>query len=386
MKLRTLPGIKTLRGERVVLRLDLNVPMKGSSIVEDYKIMSALPTLRHLQSLPIIIISHLGEPVAKSRNFFFDKRFSLSPVVKRLQKYCSGRVFLASGSWADIQKQAANLKPGEIMVLENVRFWLGEITNNLDFAKQLALLGTIYVNDAFAVCHRKHASVAGITKYVPSYAGPLLEKEISNLVKVSNRRLVVLVFGGAKVSDKLPLIKKFLPRAKAILVGGGIANAFLKVRGAGIGQSYYEAPSLSAARKLHSAKIMVPSDVVVQSGKKIRISNIDSVGKKEIIYDIGPETAKRYSKYLETAKTIIWNGPVGLFEKTEFRKGTNTIAKAIAQATKKGAFSVVGGGETVEAIRIMKFSQTVSWVSTGGGATLHFLSGQSLPGLQGLRK
>ena len=386
MKLRTLPALKTLRGERVVLRLDLNVPMKGSVIVDDFKIVSALPILRHLESLPVIIISHLGEPDTNGKSYFFDKHFSLSPVVKRLQKYCSGRVFLASGSWANMQKQADNLKTGEIMVIENVRFWSGEITNNLRFAKQLASLGTIYVNDAFAVCHRKHASVAGITKYLPSYAGPLLEKEIFNLVKVSNRRSVVLVFGGAKVSDKLPLIQKFLPRAKAILTGGGIANAFLKVRGVEIGQSYYEVASLSAARKLYSANIIVPSDVIVQSGKKTRIADINSVTKKEVIYDVGPETIKRYSEYLRTAKTIIWNGPVGLFEKFEFRKGTNTIAKSIAQATKNGAFSVVGGGETIEAIRIMKLSQAVSWMSTGGGATLYFLSGQTLPGLQGLKK
>lgn len=386
MRLRTLPLLSTLRGQRLLLRLDLNVPCKGLHVKDDYKIISALPTIKKLRSLPLIIMSHRGEPITNGKRYNFNNAYSLAPVVQRLKKYAGGRVFLATGSWTEIQKQAAALKPGEIMVLENLRFWSGEIKNNIAFARDLASLATVYVNDAFAVSHRRHASIVAITRFLPSYAGPLLEAEINHLSKVGKSRSMVVVFGGAKISDKLPLIKKFLPRAKAILVGGGIANALLKARGYEVGTSFYEIKSLAAAKRLLSPKIIIPEDVIVQRGRQVRTVLVKEVQKNEAIFDIGPRTSQLYSNYLRSAKTIVWNGPLGLFESPAFTEGTKVVAIAISQATKKGAFSIVGGGETVEAVRKIKLTHPLSWISTGGGATLHFLSGKTLPGLNVLRR
>lgn len=386
MRLRKLPSPRELRGQRILLRLDLNVPFKGMSIQDDYKIISALPTIQKLRSQPLIIISHRGEPTTTGDKFSFNKKYSLTPVVRRLKKYVDGRVFLATGSWTDIQRQAAALKPGEIMVLENIRFWPGEILNNSAFARNLASLATVYVNDAFAVSHRNHASVVGVTRFLPSYAGPLLEAEVNNLSKIEKRRSLVVIFGGAKISDKLPLIKKFLPTAKAILVGGGIANALLKARGYEVGTSFYETQSLVAAKRLGSSKIILPEDVIVQDGRQIRTLAINKVAKKDAIYDIGPATSRLYSDIIRKAKTIIWNGPLGLIEKPAFRQGTKALARAISAATKNGAFSIIGGGETVEAVRQIQLTHPVSWISTGGGATLHFLSGETMPGLKVLKR
>jgi phosphoglycerate kinase len=242
----------------------------------------------------------------------------------------------------------------------------------------------MYINDAFSVSHRSHASVSAITKYIPSYAGPLLQQEIKNLNKVSHESSLVVILGGVKISSKLPLIKKLLPRASAIIMGGGLANTLLKVRGKNIGASLYDANSLTAAKRLTSKKIMLPIDVVVQNGKKITIKSISQVQTKEKILDLGPMTLLKYDAVIAKAKNIIWNGPIGLFENKNFQKGTKQIIQSIQKAHRKKSFSLAGGGETVEAIRRLKAEDSFSWVSTGGGASLTFLSGEPMPGLKNL--
>lgn len=384
MKMRSMPSLRHLKGKRILLRLDLNVPVSGSKITDDFKIISAIPTIRQLRSCPLIIISHRGEPKTKAGKYTYQTSYSLQLIVKKLQKYIGGNIFISKGSWSLLKKQAQELKPGDIMVVENLRFWPGEVQNDKNFAKELAALADIYINDAFAVSHRAHASVAAITKYIPSYAGPLLRQEIVNLTKVTKQRSLVVILGGAKISSKLPLIQKLLPRSSAIIMGGGLANTILKVRGYSIGASLYDVKSLVAAKRLTSEKIILPIDVVVQSGKKIFTKSITQVGTKEKIFDIGPETVSHFSSIISKAKTIIWNGPLGLFENKKFQNGTKQIIISIQKTQKKNIFTLAGGGETVEAIRYLKAQSSFTWVSTGGGASLAFLSGEMMPGLQGL--
>lgn len=386
MRIRSLPSKQLLRGQRALLRLDLNVPVSGLKITDDFKIISALPTIRQLRSIPLIIITHRGEPVTKRNSYTYQPSFSLQPVADRLKKYLGGNIFIANGSWSDIKKQAEKLVPGDVMLLENIRFWPGEIKNEKTFARQLASLATIYINDAFAVSHRKHASVSAIASLLPSYAGPLLMQEVKNLSKVSQQRSLVVILGGAKISSKLPLIKKLLPRASSIIMGGGLANTLLKVKGYAIGASLCDTESLGAARRLVSKKIILPVDVVVQSRNKIITKSVTEVNAKEKIFDIGAETSNVYDSLISNARAIIWNGPMGLFEDKNFQQGTKHIITSIKRAYKKGAFVVAGGGETVEAIRQVKAENSFSWVSTGGGASLSFLSGEPMPGLQNLFK
>jgi len=384
MKIRSIPSAKSLKGKRVLLRLDLNVPVVGSKITDDFKIISALPTILQLRSRPLIIISHRGEPTTKAGKYTYNSSYSLRPVALKLKKYLGGKVFMAKGSWTDLKKQSVSLQSGDIMIVENLRFWPGEVSNDTTFAQNLASLADVYINDAFAVSHRSHASVLAITKYMPSYAGPLLQQEIKNLNKVSHERSLVVILGGAKISSKLPLIKKLLPRASAIIMGGGLANTLLKVRGNSIGTSLYEAKSMPAAKRLTSNKILLPVDVVVQSGKKIMIRSISEVQTKEKILDIGPETLSAYDAVISQAKNIIWNGPMGFFENKNFQNGTKQIINSIQKARREKSFSLAGGGETVEAIRALKAERSFNWVSTGGGASLTFLSGEPMPGLKGL--
>ena len=384
MKIRSVPSLKLLKAKRILLRLDLNVPISGSKIIDDFKIISVLPTIRQFRSQPLIIISHRGEPTTKGGEYTYQAQYSLQPVVKKLQTYIGGNIFIGKGSWADLKKQSSLLQPGDIMFLENLRFWPGEVKNEKSFAKLLAGLADIYINDAFAVSHRAHASVAAITKYMPSYGRPLLKQEILNLTKVIKQRSLVVILGGAKISSKLPLIKKFLPRSSAIIMGGGLANTLLKVRGYSIGASLFDTQSLAAAKRLTSKKIILPIDVVVQSGKKIISKSISDVQVKEKIFDIGPQTLSMYASIIAEAKNIIWNGPMGLFENKKFQTGTKQVVALIQRAHKKHIFTLAGGGETVEAIRYLKAQSSFSWVSTGGGASLTFLSGETMPGLQGL--
>lgn len=386
MKLRSWTSHSFVDHEPCLLRLDLNVPLSSGRILDDYKLKAGLKTIRQLPQQPLVIITHLGEPALKGKRYSFDKRYSTRPLVLYLQKKLRRRVFLAAGSLSALAKQARLLKKNEIMVLENIRFWPGEVKNDNVFAKQLAQLGSVYINDAFPVCHRAHASVQAITRYLPSYAGPQLCEEVRNLDTLLHRQKLVLILGGAKISTKLPLINNLLPRCQAVLIGGAMANTFLRARGHDIGSSLWESKELGVARRLTNRKIIIPSDVVVQRGSHFQIRLVSEINPTDKIVDIGPETSARYLSVIKKSRTLMWNGPLGVTEETKARAGTRTIIKALRYATQHGAFSVAGGGETIAALELLGTKKAVSWASTGGGASLVFLSGERLPGLTSLEK
>jgi phosphoglycerate kinase len=289
----------------------------------------------------------------------------------------------------ELKAKLATLKEGQVVLLENLRFYPGETANQAGFAKAMSVLGDVYVNNAFAVSHREHASVAAIKNYLPSYAGTLIEAEILALAKVLlPTKPFVAVLGGAKIDTKVKLLNKLKQKADFILVGGAIANCFMAARGLAIGKSLATPEQIALAKKIDSRKIILPVDVVVSDKKytKIGLKSATKVAAKDYIYDIGPETMKLYAKFLRSAKTVFWNGPMGLLEQPQLRQGTLFIGRAIAQHTKGKAYGIVGGGETIEALHMTQMLEYVDWVSTGGGASLTYLSGESLPGLKGIVK
>lgn len=344
---------KLCAGKKVILRLDLNVPLAGRRISNDYKLRLALPTITFLLRLKcsLIIITHLGEPPARITKKDYYK-YSVRPIAVWLEKHLGQPVSLLGTAWSEISKQSSKLRSGEIALFENIRLFPGEIKNDISLARRLASLGEIYINDAFAVCHRNHASVSAITGYLPSYAGPQLMKEIANLEKArTGKSPFVLIMGGAKIATKIPLLKKLGPKASSVLVGGAIANSLV--------QSSLTLPKMN---------IIYPLDFALFKGQPL---------------DIGPKTIQLFSRYIAKARTIVWNGPLGMFEKKGFDKGTKKIATAVSKATSSRTFTLIGGGETVEALG----SKTkFSWISTGGGASLAYLSGLAMPGLIALMR
>lgn len=378
MKIKAISGNEhSIRGKKVILRLDLNVSFKGRKIANDFKLQSSLPTVKRLLSLgcAVIILTHIGEPKAGQKPL---GQWSVKPLAFWFEKKLKKQVPVVFGNWGAISKQVKKLAGGQLLMLENIRCFRGETENSLALAKRLAALGEVYINDAFAVSHRAHASVNAIQKYVPSFAGPLLESEIKNLEQARKARSpFVLILGGAKITTKLPLLKNSAPKASAVLIGGGIANTFLASQGYDVGKSLCDYSALKLARRLLTNNMLLPIDVVVASRSQTLIKNSSEVKPGDTILDIGPKTVALFSKKIAAAKTIAWNGPLGMFEKKGFEIGTNKIAKAVSLATKKGAYTVVGGGETVTAAGANHFS----WVSTGGGAALAYLAGEKLPGL-----
>lgn len=359
---------RALRGKTVLLRVDFNVEILRRKIADDYRIRASLPTIRLLLSCGAkpILLSHLGRP--KSRN----AQYSLRPVAEHLSRLLGRRVILFQ-EWDDLAPFWRILPERTVGMLENLRFWPGEEKNDAGFARLLARLGDLYVNDAFAVSHRKNASVVAITKYLPAYAGLLLEREIEMLDKAltHHRRPFIAVFGGKKLSDKLPLIRRFQSVADAILTGGGVANTFLLAGGTDIGTSIVERAFLGEARRLlRRGIIKAPVDWKMAPAGRIR--------------DIGPKTQKWYAAEIARSRTIIWNGPMGMFEDPKFAKGSYAIARAIAK--NRRAFRVVGGGETVAVVRKLKLEKKISFISTGGGAMLEYLAGKKLPGIEALKR
>lgn len=379
-----MPAISKLKGKKILLRLDLNVPLAGAKIADDYKIKAALGTVSLFSKNPLIIITHLGEPSPRGE-YEYLKAYSLAPVARRLAQLSRRTVRLVSGTWTEITASAQAAQAGDIIMVENLRFWKGETSNALAFAKSLATLGDIYVNDAFAVSHRRHASVAALKRYLPAYAGPGLTREYRKLKAVAlGKRPVVVIMGGAKIASKLPLIKKFLPRAESILLGGALANDVLEARGFSIGDSFHDDSALEP-RVRSSAKIIIPSDLVIKSkAKQPRVVGAGAVGPHDTIIDIGPETARAYAARIAAARTIVWNGPLGKFEDLAGREGTRAIVMALDRAAQRGACVAAGGGETVEAIGLFKRRSSIEWELAGGGASLAFLAGDTMPGLEGL--
>lgn len=385
--------IKNLSGEKVFLRVDFNVPFEKNKIKDDYKITAALPTIRFLlrYKCKIILASHLGDPGGKK-----EKNLSLKPVVNYLGKILGRKIeFVANYPGASAEKTIAKMKEGGIVMLENLRFHKGEEADDKNFARSLSELADIYINNAFAVCHRAHASVSAIKRYLPAYAGLLLEEEVNNLNKVLHpAKPLVVIIGGAKIATKTPLVKNFIKKARHILIGGAIANDFLKSLGFGVGKSLVSKDKelLKAIKQLYqragNKKIILPLDVLVSAkpGGQPELRGVSRVGKNEIILDIGPKTVSFYAHFIKQANTLVWSGPMGMFEKESFKHGTLMIARLIASRSTGRAFGAVGGGETIEALKQTKMFHHVDWVSTGGGAMLDYLSGRKLPGLKNIVK
>ncbi len=331
----------------------------------------------------IIIISHLGRPDKGNL-----QKYSLRPIACKLEVLLGLKVRMAKDCLGkEVMNEIDKLKEGEILMLENLRWHEEEEKNNDFFASRLASLADFYVNDAFGVSHRSHASVDKIKKHISSYAGLLLAKEVKNLNKVFHgEKPMTLIMGGAKLSTKIPLIRKLEPYADKILIGGAIANNFLKNRGFNVGRSLINEESLDFAEKFKTSKIILPVDVIVGRDKKKgfrgEAKDINKVNNLDYILDIGPKTVGLFSNFINKSRTIVWNGPLGLFEDDDFKGGTMAIANSMAFRSRGSAFGVAGGGETVEALSQAKVEDQIDWISTGGGAMLAFLGGKKMPGLK----
>ena len=372
-----------LKNKRVLIREDLNVPLDDTgNISSDIRIKAALPTIKQAleKGAAVILMSHLGRP----EEGVFDSKFSLAPVATRLQELLHQDVKLVS-AW----QEGLEVKPGEVVLLENVRFNKGEQKNDVALAKQLASLGDVFVMDAFATAHRAQASTYGVAKYAPiACAGPLLQGELDALSKAieAPAKPFVAIVGGAKVSSKLPVLESLVDKVDQLIVGGGIANTFIAAAGYNVGKSLYEADLISTAKtlmataKANDAEIPLPIDVVTattfSADAVAETKLVAEVGDDDMILDIGPKTAALYAQLLQTAKTIVWNGPVGVFELAPFEGGTKALAESIAASS---AFTVAGGGDTLAAIDKYALSDKISYISTGGGAFLELLEGKALP-------
>ena len=381
-----------VKGKRVFGRVDYNVPMdKAGQITDDTRVRATLPTLQYLldHGASLILAAHLGRPKGGPA-----AEFSLRPVANHLSALLGREVqFAADCVGPAAESAAASLKPGEVLMLENLRFHPEEEKNVPSFAQGLAKLADIAVNDAFGVSHRAHASVEGITKFVPTVAGFLMEKELDFLGRaVTNpERPYAAIIGGAKVSDKIGVIANLLTKVDVLLIGGGMANTFFAAQGHAVGKSLVEPDKIPLAKDLieqaqkDGVKLLLPSDVIVAdkfaADAACRAVTVDAIGPEEMALDIGPTTSAAFAAALATAKTIVWNGPMGVFEMDAFAKGTEAVARAVAASH---AVSIVGGGDSVAALEKVGLANSITHISTGGGASLEFLEGKNLPGVAAL--
>ena len=392
MSFRTLRDAGDVRGKRVLLREDLNVPMKDGAVGDETRIVAALETLRWLgaRGAKTIILSHLGRPDGKP-----NPKYSLRPVAARLGERLGTPVAFVDDCVGAAAVAASHAVPdGGFVLFENVRFHAEEEANDPAFARELAKSGDLYVNDAFGTAHRAHASTVGVASDLPAYAGLLMEAELAarTILTVNPAKPFVCAIGGAKVADKVGVFENLLARVDAFVIGGGMANTFLAAQGIDVGTSLRD-PDLSATTaiiehaKAKGVALHLPTDAVVadafDADSSAQAVALKDVGQRMIL-DIGPETAKAYAAVLRAAKTIVFNGPMGVFEKAPYQNGTRTIGQAIAEATHHGATSVVGGGDAAAAAHELGFAAAMTHVSTGGGATLEFLEGKTLPGVAAL--
>jgi phosphoglycerate kinase len=377
-----------LKGKRVLMRADFNVPLEDGEITDDNRIRAALPTIEYIldEGAALVLMSHLGRPKGEVK-----PELSLKPVAARLGELLDQEVQMAPDCIGDeVKAMADSLKPGEVLLLENTRFHPGEKQNDSDYAAQLAKMGDLFVNDAFGTAHRAHASTVGVTNTLPAVSGFLIEKEIKFLGQATGNpeHPYVVILGGAKISDKIGVIENLLGKADSILIGGGMANTFFKAQGLEMGDSLVEDEVLDTAKSLMDEagdKLVLPVDAMVadafdnEANKKVVA--VDAVEPGWRILDIGPETIAEFKAILAAAQTIAWNGPMGVFEMPNFAEGTFAIAQALAELD---AVTVIGGGDSASAVRQAGVEDEVSHVSTGGGASLQFLEGEPLPGLEAL--
>ena len=379
-----------VKGKRALVRCDFNVPLKDGVITDDIRIVSALPTIRYLMEggAKVILMSHLGRPDGEPK-----KEFTLAPVAERLSKLLGTEVkFVSSDTVVDdkVREAAAELKDGEVMLLENVRFRKEETKNGADFARELAQLGDFFVNDAFGTAHRAHASTAGVADYLPAVSGFLIEKEVEFLGNaVENpKRPFVAIMGGAKVGDKIPVIENLLKKVDTLIIGGGMAYTFFKSQGLEIGTSILDKDNVELAAELlkkaeaAGVKMLLPVDCVCgrefKNDTEYAVFDRDKIPADMMGLDIGPETAKLYAQAVSDAATVVWNGPMGVFEMPNFAKGTRAVAEALAESS---AVTVIGGGDSAAAVEQFGLADKMTHISTGGGASLEFLEGKVLPGI-----
>jgi len=393
-----------LKGKRALVRVDFNVPVNDGVVGDTTRITAAIPTIRFLldAGAVVVLISHLGRPKGKA-----DPKLSLKPVASVLAEHL-GRpvqfVPVSVGEEAEAAVRAA--KPGDVLLLENLRFHPEEEANDPGFAAQLAQQGDLYVNDAFGAAHRAHASTEGVAHLLPAYAGLLMEKELDALggLLAGAKRPFIVVLGGAKISDKIGVIEHLMGKVDGFCIGGGMANTFLLAQNYDVGTSLVEQEAVATAHDIlartstRRVGLHVPTDAIVstQSAKELlgehapepvtRTVRIDGVKSDDAIYDIGPMTASYYSSVVKGARTVLWNGPMGMFEVPAFAHGTIALAHAVADASAKGTVSVVGGGDSVAAIEEAGVADKITHVSTGGGASLEFLEGKMLPGVEALKE
>ncbi len=378
-----------LKGKKVLVRVDYNVPIVEGQITDDRRIRATVPTIQYLldQGAAVILMSHLGRPKGKP-----SPEFKMDLVAKRLSEILGMPVKkLDDCIGPEVEKAVKEMQPGEIVLLENLRFHPEEEANDPEFARQLASLADIYVNDAFATAHRAHASTEGVAHYLPAVAGFLMEREIRflGLLLSEPQRPFVAILGGAKISDKIGVIRNLLPKVDLLLIGGGMANTFFKALGYEVGDSLVEDEALELARELlreGGEKLVLPVDVVIAErvapDAATKVAKPGEVPKGWRILDIGPETVKLFKEKLHKARTVFWNGPLGVFEVEPFAQGTFALARALAEL--EGATVVVGGGDSAAAVEAAGVAEKITHVSTGGGASLEFLEGKELPGVAAL--
>jgi len=372
--MRPIKDIGSVRGKKVLLRLDLNVPLRNEEVADDFRIKKSIPTIQWLREggAKIIIISHCENKDTPTLRPVF-KYLAQTLPISFIETYVDEKTHEAVDA----------LQDGEMILLENLRQYDGEKQNDRAFASMLASLAHVYVNDAFSVSHREHASIVGIPNIIPGYAGFLLQREVENLSKSFNApHPFLFILGGAKFDTKIPLIKKFLTIADTVFVGGALANNFFKEQGYNVGRSLVSDGDFSLNELLKDKKIILPIDVVVRRGEKIDIKNIASVGDEDMILDAGPETLEMLNQGISSAQYILWNGPLGNFE-VGFKEGTLLLAQKIAQSS---AQSVLGGADTLAAISELQLEEKFTFVSSGGGAMLDFLSSGTLPGIEALHE